>query len=244
MIDPWDSASVADYRGWAIEKAREIESQGRTALFVGGTALYLKTLLRGLFDGPTADTALRERLDADAERIGDVAFHARLAQFDPITAARLPPGDRRRVVRALEVLELTGRPLSSFQTGHARPAEGAKVFALSRPREEMRRRIDARVVAMYGLGLLDEVRRLRSGPRPWHAVPSQAVGYVEAAGHLDGLLSLNDAVARTQARTRQFSKRQGTWFRGLAECRDFPIPHGERPEETARRIEEAVRKEG
>ena len=237
VIDPWDSASVADYLGWADEAVRAIEARGRLALFVGGTPLYLKALLRGLFDGPAADPAIRAELD----REDDATLHARLSQADPITAKRLPPADRRRVVRALEVFALTGRPISSFQTEHQTPAEGVRVFALDRPREELRDRIDGRVVAMFDNGLLDEVRRVRSDPdRPLNPVPAQGVGYREAIAHLDGAIAREEAIAQTQARTRQFAKRQRTWFRGLAECRPFPIEPGEPAEAIAHRLAEAI----
>jgi tRNA dimethylallyltransferase len=163
-------------------------------------------------------------------------LHARLVEGDPITARRLPPGDRRRIIRALEVLALTGRPLSSFQTGHDRPAEGVRVFALERPRPSFATASTAASGRWSRDGLLDEVRRLRSGPRPMHEVPTQGVGYREAREHLDGLLSLDEMIARTRARTRQFAKRQGTWFRGLAECRAVPVGPDETAEAVADRL--------
>src|SRR5689334_8622126 len=164
MLDPWESASVAEYRAWALARAAEVEARGRRALFVGGTALYLKALLRGLFEGPGADPALRAALEAEADHLGDAALHARLARADPAAAARLHVNDRRRVVRALEVIEATGRPLSALQAGHARPAAGVLVFALERPRAELRDRIDRRVVQMFADGLVEEVRALLAGP--------------------------------------------------------------------------------
>jgi tRNA dimethylallyltransferase len=116
VLDPWESASVA----WWLEQAavcvRDIESRGRTALFVGGTSFYLRALLLGLFDGPPCDESLRARLSEEAERSGRESFHSRLAAVDPATAARLHPNDVRRVIRALEVHELTGRPISEHQT--------------------------------------------------------------------------------------------------------------------------------
>jgi len=115
-LDPWESASVA----WWLEQARacclDIERRGKQALFVGGTPLYLKALLCGLFDGPPADAALRQRLEREAESHGCAALHERLAQFDPVSAARLHCHDRRRVIRALEVHELTGMHISAWQT--------------------------------------------------------------------------------------------------------------------------------
>ena len=182
VIDPWESASVAEYRNWALRVVADLEDRGRRALFVGGTALYLKTLLRGLFEGPGADLALRRSLEEEAERLGDPAMHARLASLDPPTASRLHPNDRRRVVRALEVIEMTGRPLSEQQVEHDHPApESVPVFALERPRIELFERIDRRVEAMFAEGLVEEVRRLQSSPRPLSPVAAQGVGLSRGA---------------------------------------------------------------
>ena len=241
MLDPWESASVADYRDWAFRVVADLEARGRRALFVGGTALYLKTLLRGLFEGPGADPALRRSLEAEADRLGNPAMHARLATLDPATATRLHPNDRRRVVRALEVIESTGRTLSEQQVEHIRPApESVQVYALERPRAELLGRIDRRVEAMFADGLVEEVRALRSGPRPLSMVPSQGVGYREVIDLLEGRGDLANAVSMTQARTRQFAKRQATWFRGLVEVRAWPVAPDEPPEVTAGRLAERI----
>jgi tRNA dimethylallyltransferase len=241
VLDPWESASVAEYRGWAAAAVDEIEARGNRVLFVGGTALYLKALLRGLFEGPGADPALRRSLEAEADRLGAPALHARLAAVDPASADRLHPNDRRRVVRALEVAAATGRPLSTFQTEHDRPAPaGVSVFALERPRDELRARIDRRVVGMFEEGLVAEVRALLSGPRPIGAVAAQGVGYREVIDLLSGRSTPDETVTRVQARTRQFAKRQATWFRGLREVRPWPLSGDEPPEETARRLAERI----
>ncbi len=223
VIDPWESASVADYRDWAIAKARDIQGRGRRVLFVGGTPLYLKAMLRGLFEGPGADDALRDSLEAEADSLGDEALHRRLAEVDPALAARLPVRDRRRVIRGLEVFVLSGRPLSSFHDEHGHPAEGAHVFALDRDRDELCERIYRRVDGMFQEGWLDEVRRLLDLPRPLDRVPTYAVGYREAMEHLQGRMTREAMVESTKIRTRQFAKRQRTWFRNLAECRAWPI---------------------
>ena len=243
VLDPWESASVAQYLAWASEAVGRIEAAGKRVLFVGGTALYLKALLRGLFEGPGADPELRARLEDEAEQVGEAALHARLARADPASAARLHPNDRRRVVRALEVAEATGRPLSAFQNEHDRPAPaGVAVFALDRPRDELRARIDRRVARMFDDGLVDEVRGLLAGPRPLGPVAAQGVGYAEVIGLLAGRASLAETVGLVQARTRQFAKRQGTWFRGLAEVRPWPLSGDEGPGETAAKIAERIGK--
>ena len=241
VLDPWESSSVAQYRNWAAVVVEGILARGKRALFVGGAGLHLKALLRGMFEGPGADANIRGQLEEDAARSGDAAIHARLAEVDPTTATRLHPNDRRRVIRALEVALVTGRPLSEFQTGHSRVAPSAvSVFALARPREVVRDRIDRRVIAMFKEGLVEEVRGLTAVPRPLHAVPAQGVGYREVIELLAGRLTEAEAIEQVQTRTRQFAKRQGTWFRGLAEVQPWPIAADEAPEQTARALAERI----
>ena len=236
VLDPWEAASVADYRGWAIGRALDIERRGKRVLFVGGTPMYLKVMLRGLFEGPPADQGLRDELEAEAERIGDLAFHARLAAVDAEASVRVHPNNRRRVVRALEVFALTGRRLSDLQDEHDRPARGVAVFSLERPRAELYGRIDARVVRMFRDGLVDEVRRLLGAPRPIGLVASQGVGYRETIAMLRGGPAEPETIGLIQTRSRQFAKRQGTWFRGLEEVRPWPFEG----EETARSLARAI----
>jgi tRNA dimethylallyltransferase len=210
-------------RGVAAAAVRDIQARGRQALFVGGTALYLKALLHGLFDGPPADPELRRQFEAEAEAQGRLALHARLAAVDPATAARLHPNDVRRVVRALEVHTLTGRPISDWQTQWDGPtpadANTDRCLCIDLPRDELYRRIDARVLQMMEAGLLDEVRRLRELPLPISREAGQALGYKELFDHLDGRCSLAEAVVTIQTRSRNFAKRQLTWFRHLSGCR-------------------------
>jgi tRNA dimethylallyltransferase len=222
VLDPWESASVA----WWLERAavccRDITGRGRRALFVGGTPLYLKALLRGLFSGPPADAALRRRLEEEAERVGPEALHARLARVDPAAAARLHPNDVRRVIRALEVWQLTGQPISALQTQWERRGESESVAAspvlwLSPPRRELYARIDARVRRMIASGLVEEVQALRRLPQPLSRAASQALGYKEMLAHLEGRADLEQTIARIQQRSRHFAKRQLTWFRHLPE---------------------------
>jgi tRNA dimethylallyltransferase len=137
-------------------------------------------------------------------------------------------------------MEMTGRPLSAFQTGHDRPATGVPVFALERPRAELRERIDRRVEQMFAEGLVEEVRGLLAGPKPLNPVPAQAVGYREVIELLAGRSDPAETLARVQARTRQFAKRQATWFRGLAEVQPWPVGSDEPPEVTAGRLAERL----
>jgi tRNA dimethylallyltransferase len=208
---------------------------------VGGTALYLKALLRGLFQGPGEDPALRLRLEREAEEGGTEALHQRLAAVDPPTAARLHRNDRRRIVRALEVIELTGQTLSRLQVEHERPApEGTLVFALERPRPELHDRINRRVTAMFDAGFVEEVRALWSAPRPLSTVAAQGVGYREVIDMLEGKASLTETIERVRTRSRQFAKRQSTWFRGLVEVRPWPVLPHEEVEGVAKRLADEI----
>ncbi len=207
VLEPWQSASVA----WWLEQAKacaiEIAGRGRRVLFVGGTPLYLKALLHGLFDGPPADLTIRTRLEAEAAEQGREQLHARLASVDPVTATRLHPNDLRRVVRALEVWETTGRPISDWQRqwsdlqiADCRLKEESTVLYLDLPRPVLYERINARVSRMLAEGLLDEVRALRRLERPLSREAAQALGYKELFDHLAGKSSLEDAVVTIQTR--------------------------------------------
>jgi tRNA dimethylallyltransferase len=229
-LDPWESATVA----WWLERAKaacaEIAGRGKRPLFAGGTPFYLKALLHGLFPGPPGDPELRRQLEADAERDGKIALHARLAAVDAKTAARLHPNDVRRVVRALEVYRLTGRPISAWQQtwdtpafaaapGSAPPPAAIPAVVLELPREQLYRRIDARVEAMLAAGWLAEVQRLRELPRPLSREARQALGYRELIAYLDGRGGGWPAtIEAIRTHTRQFAKRQLTWFRHLPAC--------------------------
>jgi len=237
VLDPWQSASVADYRAWAAQAATEIERRGKRVLFVGGTALYLKTLLRGLFEAPAVAPEVRRGLELRLKQEGSESLHRALTQVDPASAGRLHPRDSRRVIRALEVFEATGRPISEWQVEHQQPGpSSARVFALERPRAEVHDRINRRVVQMFQDGLIDEVRQLQAGPHPIGPVPAQGVGYLEVIELLEGRLSEPLALERIQARTRQFAKRQSTWFRGLSEVESIAVESGETAVQVADRL--------
>ena len=242
VLDPWQAASVAEYRRWALAAVEDIERRGKRVLFVGGTPLYLKALLRGLFQGPGADSALRLRLEREAEEGGTKALHRRLAAVDPPTAARLHPNDRRRVIRALELVELTGQALGRLQVEHERFAPaGTLVFALDRPRPELHDRINRRVTTMFDAGLVEEVRALWSSPRPLSAVAAQGVGYREVIAMLEGKAGLTETMERVRARSRQFAKRQCTWFRGLVEVRPWPVLPDDDVERVADRLADEIK---
>jgi tRNA dimethylallyltransferase len=222
----------------AAEKVAEIRARGHQPLFVGGTPLYLKGLLRGIFEGPPADWELRRRLEAEAEKHGPAYLHERLAKVDPVSAAKLHPNDTRRIIRALEVCEKTGVPISQwqqqFETG--RPGDQCRVFVLQWPRSELHNRIDQRVDAMFAAGLVEEVRSLLDRGQTFSRTAGQALGYREVLEHLQGRHSLAETQELVKLHTRQFAKRQQTWFRSLSECRSLPMHAGQTPSEITNRI--------
>jgi tRNA dimethylallyltransferase len=221
VVEPAGEFSVAQYVDAAAATVADVHRRGREVLFVGGTPLYLKSLLRGLFDGPPADWELRLEIEAELASVGQAALHERLTQVDPVAASVIHPHDTRRMIRALEVYRATGEPIShqqlTFEEG--RPAVECRVFVLRRKREELHCRIERRVEAMFEAGLVDEVRRLTSDGRVLGRTASQAVGYREVLALLAGEYGRDEMIERIKARTRRFAKRQGTWFRSLSECR-------------------------
>ena len=248
VADPSESMSVDRFIAMAGEAAREVAGRGREVLVVGGTALYLKALLFGLFRGPRADLPLRDRLEAEAMRDGPGSLHRRLAAADPVSAARIHPTDLRRLVRALEVIEKTGRPLSEQQREWAdpEPLYPHRTLALRRPRPVLHARIAARVAAMAREGLVEEVRRLLAAPGGLGRTAAQAIGYKEIVDHLEGRVpTLAEALEKVRTRTNRLARAQETWLRSLARSdpgmRFLDVPDEEPPAATARRAADALR---
>ncbi|MCS7304777.1 MAG: tRNA (adenosine(37)-N6)-dimethylallyltransferase MiaA [Thermoguttaceae bacterium] len=238
LIEPDQEFSLAQYLAAAHQAVADIRARGRLPLFVGGTPLYLKALLRGIFQGPPADPDFRRRMYEQAQRFGHEHLHRRLAQVDPAAAARLHPHDLRRVIRALEVYEKTGIPISTWQKqfGQGRSAQQCRVFVLDWPPEKLSERINRRVEAMFAAGFIDEVRRLKALPKGLGKTARQAVGYQEVLEYLDGVRDLRSTIALVQQRTRQFAKRQRTWFRSLSECRLLPLNEPLDPNQVSQQI--------
>ena len=225
LVGPDEAFSVADYLGRAEAAARDVLGRGRTPLFVGGTGFYLRSLLRGLGDAPKGDPAVRADLEAEVADRGPEALHAALAAVDPAAAAGIYTTDARRIVRALEVIRLTGAPFSSFRPPDAPPPPADRpefCVWLDPPRAVRWDRIHRRVDRMMRDGLLEEVRRLRASPG-LGPTARQGLGYKEMLDHLEAGAPLAECVERLKTRTRQFSKRQGASFRGLPECRRVPL---------------------
>jgi len=215
VVEPSADFSVAQFVQQAEAAIAGIHARGRPVLCVGGTALYIQSLTTGLFEGPSADAGLRQRLRERADREGPAALHAALTRVDPDAARRIHPNDLRRIVRALEVFEQTGMPISRLQTqwGQLRTDLDCRLIGLRRPREDQSRRINARVRRMIDQGLVDEVRALLAEPQPLSHTARQAVGYAEILEHLQNGLPLEDAVEKIKINTRRLAKAQRTWFK-------------------------------
>jgi len=243
LLDPALEFSLADYVAAATVATRQILERGRVPLFVGGTGLYLRGLLRGVFEGPAADWTLRRELEQFARDSGEVALHARLAEVDPRLAARLPPADLRRVIRGIEVFVQTGQPLSNQQQQGPRPPEERPVATLwlHPPREWLNQRINTRVDDMFTTGLVAEAQALAARPGGLGRTARQALGYREVLDALERGTSAEATRELIQLRTRQFAKRQHTWFRNLEECLEVAMTGTESPGELADRCLEVAR---
>jgi tRNA dimethylallyltransferase len=214
--DPTEAYSAAAFCNDALRLMRDIVARGKVPLLVGGTMLYFRALLNGLDDLPRADAALRQKLEAEAASRGWPALHADLAQVDPPTAARLAPNDAQRIGRALEIFQLTGKPMSALldQGQTALPYRVLQLALIPSDRAVLHQRIAARFDAMLADGLIDEVKTLRQIPGLTADLPAmRAVGYRQAWAYLNGEIDLDGLRAQGLAATRQLAKRQLTWLR-------------------------------
>jgi len=217
LRDPADPYSAADFLRDATAAITDITQRGRLALVVGGTMMYARALRQGLADLPSADPAVRARIEADASALGWPALHARLQAVDPVTAMRLAPADRQRISRALEVYILSGRRLSDLQQATVPGAPGVRTIALMPgDRAQLHRRIAQRFDAMLAAGFLDEVRALQSRGDLHPDLPSmRSVGYRQAWEHLAAGTREADFRQAAIAATRQLARRQLTWLRAM-----------------------------
>jgi tRNA dimethylallyltransferase len=217
IVDPAEAYSAARFAADAHRAIAEIRTRGRAPLLVGGTLLYFRALFDGLSELPSADASVRRRIAEEAARAGWAAMHARLAEVDAVTAARLHPNDAQRIQRALEIFELTGQAASTLygsprQHDAPRPALYYAVAPGSRP--ELHARIEERFMQMIAGGFVDEVRALRERGDLNIGLPSmRAVGYRQIWRHLAGEYALDDAIRFGIGATRQYAKRQLTWLR-------------------------------
>ena len=243
LVEPDQPFNVGEYRRRAVAEIDRLYGLARLPLVVGGTGLYIRALLRGLWEGPAADWNFRRQLEREADELGTGALHRRLAAVDPESAVRLHERDLAKIIRALEVHHLLGRPLSDAHRRHgfAERPFAALVIGLLRDRQALYRRIDARVDAQLDKGLVEETRRLLADGYGRDLGSMKGLGYRQIAGYLEGEYDFAEAVRRLKRDTRRFAKRQLTWFRKESGIEWLPVAENELPEAVAARISQRMR---
>ena len=223
VLHPAEEASVADFQENARAHIEAIEARGAIPILVGGSGLYVSSVIQD-FRFPGTDPVIRERLEAELIRVGPGMLHARLRQLDEGAATAIGAHNGRRLVRALEVIEMTGQPFGSGLPENADPWRDATILALRAPRDELVARLDARVDSMWADGILDEAGALRS--TGLGVTAARAIGYAQALAQLDGLLTRAEAIDQTASLTRRYARRQVSWFRryGSAHWLDYDDP--------------------
>lgn len=215
LVEPDEIFTAGDYRREALRALDNLRRRRKLPIITAGTGLYLRALLEGLADAPTRSEQLRNRLRQNAATRGPVHLHRILSRLDPETAARIAPRDTQKIIRAVEVRLLTGKSVGEIHRSGRSSLEGYRIIklGLAPPRDALYARINARVQEMIAAGWLDEVRQLLARNIPADAKPFQFIGYSQLREHLASRLSLEAAIAQIQQATRNFAKRQLTWFR-------------------------------
>jgi tRNA dimethylallyltransferase len=222
VVEPSESFSVGKYVELAGQAITEIQARSRPVIFVGGTAMYIKAMLCGLFEGPGTNEEVRACLRARMAAAGPAALHRELALKDPESAQRIHPNDAKRIIRALEVMALTGRPLSEHQQQWRAPvaapsSSGWTAIGLRRDRQDASHRINLRVRRMFEEGLVEEVRSLLDEPLPLSKQARCAIGYAEVIDYLSGRRTMEETVELVKKNTRKLAKAQRTWFKTFSQ---------------------------
>jgi len=215
VVDPDEEFNTSIYRSMAEPIIKDIESNGKLCFVVGGTGLYIKTLLGGLLNIPPHDPEIRNKLNSEWNESGPIFLHDRLKSLDPESSKKIHPNDRTRVIRALEIITLTKKPLSSLVQKHRfqeNPFKALKI-CLNRERSELYQRINDRSVKMIEAGLISEVENLLKNGYTGDLKPLKSLGYRHALNYIKGEWDKDEAVLRLQTDTRRYAKRQMTWFR-------------------------------
>lgn len=236
IVKPSEEFSAAQFRELAINAIEDILAKGKVPLFVGGSGLYIKVLIDGIFKGPSSDRELRARLEAEADEFGVEILYKRLKEIDGETASKVHPNDLRRVLRALEVYEKAKAPISKLknQTQGLSGRYDIKMFGLNMDRKVLYKRIDDRVEKMFSKGLVDEARYLTG--QNLSLTASQALGYKEVFGFLRNEYGLDEAKRLIKRNTRRYAKRQLTWFRRDKRIEWIIVDENSEPEEIAKVI--------
>ena len=242
-VEPTQSFSVGEYRKTATPIINQILERGKRVLIVGGTGLYLKALVEGICDAPPADIKVREQLWSECHGVGSAKLYDRLRGIDSVAASRIHPNDARRIIRALEVYALTGRPISSWwrqASAELLPGQVA-IIGLSRDRDALYTRINSRLLHMvYEDGVINEVRHLLG--LPLSRTTRQVHGLSDIEQYLSGKVSLRDTITLWQQRVRNYAKRQLIWFRQTPGLQWVDLPAEEHPWETAGRLLDLLRR--
>ncbi len=232
IVEPSDSFSVAAFLDAASEAIKQIKGRKKKIIAVGGTALYIRALLYGLFEGPGTNQQIRAELKARAQAQGFAELYCELTKIDPVAAERISPNDSKRIIRALEVYELTGNPISSLQKQWDRRdvKHDWTIIGLRREKTDTSGRINKRAKKMIVAGLVDEVKSLLAEEKPLSRQARCAIGYAEIIEYLNGHISLEDAIELIKKNTRHLAKNQRTWFKTFKNVHWLDIKPDEPPE--------------
>lgn len=238
LVDPDQAFNAGAYRRQALQEIDRMHHDGRIPLVVGGTGLYIRALIRGLWPAPPTDWILRRQLEGEARAQGIEYLHQKLARVDPQLANRLHPHDQSKIIRALEVFQVLGRPLSEVHQRHAFSDQpfSCLIVGLTRDRQALYQRIDERVEAQLAKGLVQETQRLLDKGYGRDLGSMKGLGYKQIAGYLQGEYDYAEAVRRLKRDTRHYAKRQLTWFRKEPSVSWLAIDQQESPAQVAERI--------
>jgi tRNA dimethylallyltransferase len=234
VVEPSESFNVGSFLDLAYDAIEKINNRKKRIIAVGGTALYIKALLYGLFEGPGSDKQIRAELQAEAEAGRLEELYQQLTEIDPAATERISRKDRKRIIRALEVYKITGKPISSLQQQFdaEKPLDDWMIIGLRREKSVENSRINQRVKKIIEAGLVDEVKGLLAEEKPLSQQARCAIGYAEIIDHLNGKMSLDDAVELIKKNTRRFAKNQRTWFKTFKNVNWLDIAPDEPPKET------------
>ena len=232
IVEPSDSFSVGAFRDAALGAIEQIKSRNRPVIAVGGTALYIKALLYGLFEGPGTNQQIRAELKARAQAQGLAELYCELTKIDPIAAERINPNDSKRIIRALEVYQLTGKSISNLQKQWDKrdTKDNWKIIGLRREKAEESKRINSRVKNMIAAGFVDEVKSLLAEKKPLSKQARCAIGYAEIIEYINGKIELEEAIELIKKNTRRLAKNQRTWFKTFKNVHWLDIEPDELPE--------------
>lgn len=231
VVEPSEAFSVGKFLDLAYDAIEQIKGRKKRIIAVGGTALYIKALLYGLFEGPGSDKQIRAELQAEAENEGLEQLYRQLTEIDPVTAERIGHRDCKRIIRALEVYKITGKPISSLQQQFdtEKPLHDWTIIGLRRKKSVESSRINQRAKKIIAAGLVDEVKALLAEEKPLSQQARCAIGYAEIIDYLNGKISLEDATELIKKNTRRFAKNQRTWFKTFKDVNWLDIAPDELP---------------